>query len=380
MKRKISILGSTGSIGRQSLEVIEAQGFEVFALTANRSTGLLEEQARRFKPQLVAVYDEVSAADLKMRLADTGIRVASGAEGLIEAAALDEIDTVITAVVGTVGLKPTMAAIEKGKRIALANKETLVCAGRMVMQAARENGAEIIPVDSEHSAIFQSLQGGKREELKKILLTASGGPFRGKSFDEMRNASKSDALNHPNWSMGAKITIDSASMMNKGLEFIEAMHLFGVKPEQIEVLVHPQSIVHSMVEFCDNSVIAQLGMPDMRIPIQYALTYPLRSNAVADRIDFTKISALTFEKPDLTAFKCLALAIKTADKPGAACAVMNAANEEAVGLFLEDRIKFGEIYELVSEAVDILGNLPADSVDEVLAADNDARKFVLGKA
>jgi len=297
-------------------------------------------------------------------------------EGLIEAAETDSADTVITAVMGMIGLKPTMAAIRKKKRIGLANKETLVCAGRLVMAEAERYGAEIIPVDSEHSAIFQSMQGGRRNEVSKILLTASGGPFRGKTYDEIKNASKEAALKHPNWSMGQKITIDSASMMNKGLEFIEAMHLFGVTPEQIQVLVHPQSIVHSMVQFKDNSVIAQLGVPDMRIPIQYAITYPDRCDSPSDELDFFKIKPLTFEQPDLNTFKALDLAMKIANRDDAACAVMNGANEAAVELFLHDKINFGQMYEDVSAAVEALGEMRADTIDDILKADSLARQFV----
>lgn len=380
MKRRISILGSTGSIGRQSLDVIKALDFEVTALTANKNVLLLEQQARKFKPKIAVVYDENGAKDLKIRLADTDVKVLTGMDGLLQAAAMEEADTVITAVVGTIGLRPTMAAIEKGKRIALANKETLVCAGKLVMKAAKEYGAEILPVDSEHSAIFQCLMGNKGREIKRILLTASGGPFRGRTYDELANVTKAQALKHPNWSMGAKITIDSATLMNKGLEFIEAMHLFGVKPEQIKVLVHPQSIVHSMVEYVDNSVIAQMGLPDMRLPIQLALTYPDRVQSVTPEIDFTKTSALTFEEPDTDTFRCLALAMRIADHSGAACAVMNAANEAAVGLFLEDKIKFNRIYELVSEAVEKIGSDSANNIDDILRADEAARRFVNRKA
>lgn len=380
MKRRISILGSTGSIGRQSLDVIKALDFEVTALTANKNVLLLEQQAREFKPKIAVVYDENGAKDLKIRLADTDVKVLTGMDGLLQAAAMEEADTVITAVVGTIGLRPTMAAIENGKRIALANKETLVCAGKLVMKAAKEYGAEILPVDSEHSAIFQCLMGNKGREIKRILLTASGGPFRGRTYDELANVTKAQALKHPNWSMGAKITIDSATLMNKGLEFIEAMHLFGVKPEQIKVLVHPQSIVHSMVEYVDNSVIAQMGLPDMRLPIQLALTYPDRVQSVTPEIDFTKTSALTFEEPDTDTFRCLDLAMRIADHSGAACAVMNAANEAAVGLFLEDKIKFNRIYELVSEAVEKIGSDSANNIDDILRADEAARRFVNRKA
>ena len=376
MKRSISVLGSTGSIGTQSLDVIEKLGLGVSALAANRNIELLEAQARKFSPELVAVFDEERASELEKRLSDTNISVVSGMEGLIAAAEIPSADTVITAVMGMIGLKPTIAAIRQGKRIGLANKETLVCAGNIVMAEAKKYNAEIIPVDSEHSAIFQSMAGGKRSEVKRILLTASGGPFRGKKYDEIKNATKEAALKHPNWSMGQKITIDSASMMNKGLEFIEAMHLFGVRPDQIEVLVHPQSIVHSAVEFSDNSVIAQLGVADMRIPIQYALTYPDRMPSPAKSLDLTALSALTFEKPDMDTFKSLKLAMDTAGRKDAACAVMNGANEAAVALFLQDKIAFGEMYECVSLAVEELGGMKADTIDDVLLADEAARKFV----
>lgn len=376
MNRSISVLGSTGSVGTQSLDVIEKLGYRVSAIAANRNIDLLEKQARKFFPELVAVYDEDCAQILKERLSDTGISVVSGIEGLIDAAEIGSADTVITAVMGMIGLRPTIAAIRKGKRIALANKETLVCAGNIVMAEAEKYGAEIIPVDSEHSAIFQSMSGGGKDEVKRILLTASGGPFRGMSYDQIKHAPKEAALRHPNWSMGQKITIDSASMMNKGLEFIEAIHLFGVKPEQIEVLVHPQSIVHSAVEFCDNSVIAQLGVADMRIPIQYALTYPERTEACAGELDLTKLTGLTFERPDLNTFRSLKLAMDIAGRKDASCAVMNGANEAAVALFLQDRIKFGDMYDCVSLAVDELGTLSADTIDDVIRADAKARDFV----
>lgn len=382
--KDVIILGSTGSIGRQSLEVIEALGGRVRALTANKNINLLEQQIRKFRPELAAVYDEAAANELKIRVSDVAVRVVSGMDGLIEAAALPGGDTVITAVMGIVGLRPTMAAIREGKRIALANKETLVCAGRLVMEAAEKYGAEIVPVDSEHSAIFQCIEGNSKKEIKRILLTASGGPFRGMILDQLEKVKKADALKHPNWSMGQKITVDSATMMNKGLEFIEAMHLFKVKPEQIKVLVHPQSIIHSMVEYTDNSVIAQMGPPDMRIPIQYALTWPDRMNGVSNELDFLKVGNLTFEEPDLNTFKCLDLAMKAANravsKNDGACAVMNGANEAAVGLFLQEKIDFTQIYDLVAGAVEKLGGVRADTVDEIIAIDTEARKFVYGKA
>ena len=376
MKCGISILGSTGSIGRQSLDVAEKLGLRVCALTANRNTALAEEQARRFRPEVMAMYSHTAAAELKVRLADTPVKVVAGEDGLIEAAVHPQADTVVTAVVGTVGLRPTLAAIYEKKRIALANKETLACAGRIVMEEAKRNGAEIIPVDSEHSAIFQCLAGGR--PFRTIILTASGGPFRGMHREELMQVTVEDALRHPNWNMGPKITVDSATMMNKGLEFIEAMHLFGARPEQIRVLVHPQSIVHSMVEYPDHSIIAQMGMPDMRLPIELALTYPLRGPAVVPALDLTQVSALTFEHPDLEAFPCLGLAMEAARMRGTACAVMTAANETAVELFLNRKIRFCQIYEYVRSAVEAL---PASDsgIDGVLEADREARRFVLGK-
>lgn len=375
MDSAISILGSTGSIGRQSLEVASSLGLKVAALAAGQSVELLERQAREFLPELAVLYDEESAHSLKIRLADTPVKVLSGMDGLIEAARLGSAGTVLTAMTGTVGLRPTLAAIEGGKRIALANKETLVCAGELVMKKAAEHSAEILPVDSEHSAIFQCLaEKPPVDRIKRIYLTASGGPFRGKSFEETAHLTKEDALRHPNWSMGRKITVDSATMMNKGLEFIEAMHLFGLPPEKIEVLVHPQSIVHSMVQYADNSVIAQLGMPDMRLPIQYALTYPERLPSITPELDFCSIGGLTFEKPDLESFRCLALALETARIPGTAAAVMNAANETAVELFLEDKISFGGIYDCVSHTVESMKNIESPDLSTILESDIEARR------
>ena len=310
--RCISLLGSTGSIGRQSLDVIAACGMRVAALTANRDVEQMEKQCRRFRPELAVMMDPESAASLRLRLADTPIRVAEGMEGLLEAASLETADTVLTAVVGIVGLRPTLAAIRAGKRIALANKETLVCAGELVMAEAEKYGAEIVPVDSEHSAIFQSLQGSSPKELRRILLTASGGPFFGWSREALEGVTPARALQHPNWSMGAKVTIDSATLMNKGLELLEAMSLFDVPPEKIQILIHRESILHSAVEYCDNSVIAQLGDPDMRLPIQYALSWPDRTPGPARPLDLLSVGKLTFAQPDLETFRCLALAIRAA--------------------------------------------------------------------
>jgi len=374
MTQVVSVLGSTGSIGTQSLLIIRHLGLRVSALAANSNTKLLEEQAREFNPPLIAVFDPKAAADLKIRLADTPARVVSGMEGIIEAAS-DISDTVITAMSGAAGLRPTMAAIEKGKRIALANKETLVCAGELVMAAAEKYGAEIVPVDSEHSAIFQCLAGQKDKKFSKILLTASGGPFRGKSRRELESVRKEDALKHPNWSMGRKITIDSATLMNKGLEFIEAMHLFSATPDKIKVLIHPQSIVHSMVEFEDGSVLAQCGIPDMKLPIQYALTYPERRASISPAPDFTK-TPLTFSQPDPETFPCLKIAMETARVQGTAAAVMNAANEEAVNLFLEDKIGFYGIYEAVAFALERMGNKENAALGDILEADRQARELV----
>ena len=373
----VSLLGSTGSIGRQSLDVIAACGMSVAAITANSSVSLLEEQARKFHPQLAVAYDEAAAKDLNVRLADTDVRVASGMEGLLEAATLPQADTVLTSVVGMIGLRPTLAAIGEKKRIALANKETLVCAGELVMRSAKEAGAEIIPVDSEHSALFQCLECSRdRGEVKRLILTASGGPFFGKTRGELEHVTRADALKHPNWSMGAKITTDSATLMNKGLEFIEAMRLYRMPPEKIAITVHRQSIVHSMVEYCDHAVLAQLGVPDMRLPIEYALTYPHRCQAVAGELDLLRCPPLTFEEPDYDTFRCLALALEAAKKPGNPCAVLNGANEAAVGLFLSDKIRFLEIAELVEYALEQVPQGPADTLEQVLEADAAAREAV----
>ncbi|MDY4954166.1 MAG: 1-deoxy-D-xylulose-5-phosphate reductoisomerase [Candidatus Onthomonas sp.] len=376
--RTISLLGSTGSIGRQSLDVIAACQMSVAAVTANRSVALLEEQVRQFRPRLAVCYDPDAAADLKVRVADTDTRVAGGMEGLLEAATLPEADTVLTAVVGMIGLEPTLAAIEEKKRIALANKETLVCAGELVMNRAETCGAEIIPVDSEHSAIFQCLQGNRdRGEVKRLILTASGGPFFGWSREQLAGVTRQDALRHPNWSMGAKITVDSATLMNKGLEFIEAMRLYRLPPEKIAIAVHRQSIIHSLVEYCDNAVLAQLGVPDMRLPIQYALTYPGRTQAVAGALDLFSCPPLTFEAPDPEAFPCLKLALEAAARPGTSCVVLNGANEAAVGLFLQDRIGFLDIAALVGQALETVPQGPAGTLEEIQAADRAAREAVL---
>lgn len=376
MVRSISILGSTGSIGRQTVAAAEHLGLRVRAISTNRSVKLAEEQARKLRPALVAVTDEAAAKELRTALADTDIKVWGGAHALVEAAVISETDAVVTAVSGAVGLRPTLEAIGKGRRIALANKETLVCAGEIVMHRAAERGAEIVPVDSEHSAIFQCLTG-RRGELRKILLTGSGGPFRGWTREQTKDVTPEQAVRHPNWSMGAKISVDSATMMNKGLEFIEAMHLFGVTPEEIEVLIHPESVVHSMVELLDGAVIAQLGVPDMGLPIQYALTYPNRRPSRSERLDFTQLGkGLEFYAPDFEKLPCLALAIRCARVCGTAPSVLNAANEVAVHMFLSHEIRYNDIYDSVAAAVDTLGSVPTPDLDTILEADAEARRFV----
>ncbi len=372
--KDLVILGSTGSIGRQSLEVAQKCGFKVSALAAGSDIKLLEIQARKFLPECVAVADEKAAKELRLRLKDTNIKVLSGQEGVMSAAS-DYGDTVISAIVGIAGLLPTLTAISAGKTIALANKETLVTAGKLVKAAAKEKNVKLIPVDSEHSAIFQSLQGVKEKIPKKIILTASGGPFFGKTKEELRNVTVEQALNHPNWSMGAKITVDSATLMNKGLEVIEAVHLFGVKAEAIEVVVHRQSILHSAVELNDGAVIAQLGTPDMRLPIQYALTYPERKECF-ERLDLFKVKTLTFEKPDTDTFKCLPLCIEAINRGGLYPAAINGANEESVKLFLEGKIKFTDIEKLNGDAMLNAYSCDNYTVDDVFETDRAAREFV----
>ena len=377
MSKRISILGSTGSIGRQSLEVIAACGMTAAALTAHSNSRLLEEQCRQFHPEAAVMMDEGAAADLRVRLADTDIRVLSGMDGLIEAATLPSADTVLTAVVGMVGLRPTLAAIRAGKRIAFANKETLVCAGELVMRAAREQGAEILPVDSEHSALFQSQEGCRdRGEVKRLILTCSGGPFYGKKASELHNMTRKEALQHPSWSMGAKITVDSATLMNKGLEFIEAMHLYHMPPEKISIVIHRESIIHSLVEYCDNAMIAQLGTPDMRLPIQYALTWPSRAPGPARPLDLWDCGPLTFGRPDLETFRCLDLALKAARRGGTAGAILNGANEAAVALFLADKIGFLDIADRVEGAMEQVPVVETPSLKDVLQADQAAREAV----
>ena len=377
MRRTLSVLGSSGSIGRQALDVAAVCGHEVAAITVNRSAPMAEEQARRFRPRLAVAVDEDAAADLRTRLADTEVKVLSGREGLLEAASLPGADTVVTAIVGVAGLEPTLAAIACGKRIALANKETLVCAGELVMARARETGAEIVPVDSEHSAIFQCLQGCRdRGEVRRLILTASGGPFFGWSREELAGVTKAQALKHPNWAMGAKITIDSATLMNKGLEFIEAMRLYAVPPEQIQIVVHRESIIHSLVEFGDGAILAQLGSADMRLPIQYALTWPERTPGPAKPLDLLSCPPLTFQRPDPEAFRCLGLALECAKRGGTSTAILNGANEAAVGLFLEDKIGFLDIPRLVEEALARVPVLDGPGLDQILEADRAARQAV----
>ena len=377
MVKSISVLGCTGSIGRQTIAVAEHIGMPVVALTANRKIDLLEEQARRLHPKFVAVYDEEAARQFRIAVADTDIQVGSGMEGLIRAATMEETDCVVTAVSGAVGLKPTLAAIDGKKRIALANKETLVCAGDIVMARAAEKGAEIVPVDSEHSAIFQCLMGREKGELRKILLTGSGGPFRGKARAELEDVTPEQAVKHPNWSMGAKISVDSATMMNKGLEFVEAMHLFGVTPDDIQVVIHPQSVIHSMVELVDGTVIAQLGVPDMGLPIQLALTYPQRCPSMFARLDFTTLQNLSFEAPDYEKTPCLKLAMDCARLGGTAPCVMSAANEVAVGLFLRHQLGYNRIYDAAASAVEKVGVVQNPDLETILAADAAARAYVL---
>lgn len=376
--KKIAILGSTGSIGTQTVDILPSIDAEVVALTTNRRINLLEEQARALHPKMVCAMDENAAKELKIKLADTDITVLTGMDGLIACAAESGADIVVTAVVGMVGLLPTMAAIKAGKDIALANKETLVCAGGLVMSAAKQYGVRILPVDSEHSAIFQCVQAANGNPIDKILLTASGGPFFGKKFEEMRGMTREQALAHPNWSMGAKITIDSATMMNKGLELIEAMWLYDLPPEDIEIVVHRESIVHSAVEFADGAVIAQLGLPDMRLPIQLALTWPQRVPCKVPRMSLAEVAKLTFYAPDYEAFPALNLAKHAASLKGDRGAVLNGANEAAVGLFLNNKIGFTDIAERVAYALDTIPYKKDITLDDVLAADKAAREIVLG--
>ena len=378
MTKAISLLGCTGSIGRQTLQVASELGIRITALAANTSVDLVEQQVRQVKPRLVVLYREDAARELRRRLADLDVEILSGAEGLLRAATAEDADTVVTAVVGSVGLEPTLAAIKKSKRIALANKETLVCAGELVMTASEQFGAEIIPVDSEHSAIFQSLQGCRdREEIKRLVLTCSGGPFYGKSYEELEKMRPENALKHPNWSMGAKITIDSATLMNKGLEIIEAMRLYRLPLEKVDAVIHRQSIVHSLVEYRDGAMLAQLGVPDMKLPIRYALTYPYRAQTPDQTLDLLECGELTFAKPDEEAFRCLKIAKECAKAGGTATAILNAANEEAVLQFLRGEIGFNDIHRKVEKALDAVAVKYQPSLSDILEADRLARTAVL---
>ena len=377
MSKVLSILGSTGSIGRQTLSCVDQLGLSVCALTAGSNVGRMEAQCRKDRPRLAVMATDAAARDLKARLVDLPIEVASGAEGLLAAATMAGADTVVTAVMGMVGLAPTLAAIAEKKRIALANKETLVCAGELVMAAAKEHGAEIVPVDSEHSAIFQCLQGCRdRGQIRRLILTASGGPFFGKCRAELQNVTAADALRHPNWAMGPKITVDSASMMNKGLEFIEAMRLYSLPPEQVSIVIHRQSVIHSLVEFVDGAVLAQLGVPDMRIPIQYALTWPDRAPSPAAPLDLLSCGNLTFDAPDTENFPCLALALDAAKRGGTACCALSSANEDAVALFLQGEIGFYDIARLVSGAMEAVPFVAQPTLGQVMDTDRAAREYV----
>lgn len=380
MTKTITILGSTGSIGRQTLSVADELGLRVAALTAERNVDLIEAQCRKYRPKLAVLADEAAAEELKVRLADMNIRVLAGAEALCEAAALPEADTVVVAVCGFAALRPTLTAIHEKKRIALANKETMVCAGQIMQSAARESGAEIIPVDSEHSAIFQCLMGCRdKAEVKRLILTCSGGPFFGKTRENLACMTKSDALRHPNWKMGAKITVDCATLMNKGLEIIEAMRLYRLPVEQVEAVIHRQSIVHSLVEYRDGAMIAQLGTADMKLPIRYAFTWPYRAETPDRTLDLLSCGPLTFQAPDTEAFPCLALARQCARTGGTACAIMNGANEEAVGLFLRQEIGFNDIARRVEDALCRVEVKYTPSLEDILEADRLARAAVLNR-
>ena len=378
--KKIAILGSTGSIGTQTLEVVRENGdIEVLALAAGSNITLLEAQIREFGPKLAAVWSEEKARELKSRVRDLDVRVVSGMDGLLEAAAMPEAEILVTAIVGMIGIRPTIEAIKAGKDIALANKETLVTAGHIIMPLAKERGVSILPVDSEHSAIFQSLQGGQQKALHKILLTASGGPFRGKTRAELEEIQVEDALKHPNWEMGKKITIDSSTMVNKGLEVIEAKWLFGVSVDQVEVVVQPQSIIHSMVEYADGAIIAELGTPDMKLPIQYALYYPERRYLPGKRLDFSLLSQITFEKPDLETFYGLKLAFEAGRKGGSLPTVLNAANEAAVAMFLERKIKYLQIPEMIRCCMERHQNIADPTVEQILETEQETYAYIAGR-
>ncbi|MCR5256050.1 MAG: 1-deoxy-D-xylulose-5-phosphate reductoisomerase [Acetatifactor sp.] len=377
----ISLLGSTGSIGTQTLEVVDEnpEELKVVALAAGKSVEKMEAQVRKYRPELVAMWSEQAAEDLRIRIKDLDVRVVSGMEGLIEAATIDSADVVLTAVVGMIGIRPTIAAIEAGKDIALANKETLVCAGHIIMDLARKNNVRILPVDSEHSAIFQSLQGEPADKVSKILLTASGGPFRGKKPQDLKGIQVEDALKHPNWAMGRKITIDSSTLVNKGLEVMEAHWLFNVDVDDITVVVHPQSVIHSAVEYVDGAVIAQLGTPDMRLPIEYALFYPDRRPLSGKRLNLFDIGTLTFEKPDMDTFKGLSLAIRAAKCGGSMPTAFNAANEKAVSLFLDRKIGYTDITDLIEKVMDDHIVIENPTVEEILSAEAEAYEYIMGE-
>ncbi len=378
--KKIAILGSTGSIGTQTLEVARNNGdLEITALAAGSNIDLLERQIREFRPPLAAVWTEEKAKELRIRTADLDVKIVSGMEGLLEVAAQPESEILVTAIVGMIGIRPTIAAMKAGKDIALANKETLVTAGHIIMPLAKEKGVRILPVDSEHSAIFQCLNGENRVQLKKILLTASGGPFRGKKKEELKNVQVEDALKHPNWHMGRKITIDSATLVNKGLEMMEARWLFGVEPDNIQIVVQPKSIIHSMVEFVDGAVIAQLGTPDMKLPIQYALYYPERRYLPGDRLDFWTLGQITFEKPDMENFPGLRLAFDAAAAGGSLPTVYNAANERAVALFLEKKIGFLEIPEIIQSCMEAHRVIPDPTVEQILETEEETYEMIKGR-
>lgn len=377
LERKIGILGSTGSIGTQTLEIVRSNpDFKVIALAAGSNVDLMEKQAREFQPELCVMWTEEAAKELRLRLSDTSVTVLAGMDGLLTLAVMPEIQILVTAIVGMIGLRPTIAAIKAGKIIALANKETLVTAGHIIIPLAAKMQVPILPVDSEHSAIFQSMCGQSRKKVSKILLTASGGPFRGKKRQELLDITVEDALKHPNWSMGRKITIDSATLVNKGLEVIEAKWLFGVEPENIQVVVHPQSVIHSMVEYVDGAVIAQLGVPDMKLPIQYALTYPYRRPMEGKKLDFYELSSMTFEKPDTDTFKGLPMAYDAIAAGGSMPTVYNAANEKAVSLFLNREIKFLEIYDLIQGAMENHKVKENPTVEEILEAEAEAYEYI----
>ena len=375
--KNIAILGSTGSIGTQTLDVVRKNNdLRVVAVSAGRSVEKLEEQIREFHPLLAAVWDEKAAEDLKIRIADTTTKVVSGMDGLLELASMPESDILVTAIVGMIGIRPTMEGIRAGKDIALANKETLVTAGHLIMPMAKEYGVSILPVDSEHSAIFQAIHGEEKKEIHKLLITASGGPFRGRTTEYLKNVTVADTLKHPNWVMGQKITVDSATLVNKGLEVMEAKWLFDVDLDHIQVVVQPQSIIHSMVEFKDGAIMAQLGTPDMRLPIQYALYYPHRRFLDGDRVDFTKLREITFEIPDMETFRGLPMAIKASREGGSMPTVFNAANELAVKKFLEEKIGFLDIYEIIAQSMDRHKKIAHSDLDEILSVEQDTYQWI----